>query len=85
MPTKYQQFQVEILNWLKQITEAIIICIIQQFEADFLWNQEKSQKLSPLKSHCPELWQNLLSESTMSSKRYNLALITQISLHIHTV
>ena len=37
MPTKYQQFQVEILNWPKQITEAIIICIIQHFEADFLW------------------------------------------------
>ena len=36
MPTKYQLFQVEILNWLKQITEAIIICILQQFEADFL-------------------------------------------------
>ena len=40
-PTKYSQFQVEMVNCpktnLKIISEAIMISLIQHFEADFLW------------------------------------------------
>ena len=56
MPTKHQQFQVEILNWLKQITEAIIICIIQQFEGvqpQIPEIRKNPQNCHLWKTHCP--------------------------------